>query len=127
MLRSKNVKQVVPNPDDWHVNDFVSCEIEKEEVPVYDAKGNFVRKDLVNKRVYKPYDKDAVAHKGISCELFSLENQLNAGVALQPFNGSFIAPDLSDSSNMGEEAIAAMQARLQVEKENNVEFNNVNE
>ena len=122
MLRSKNVRQVQPNPDDWHVNDFTSCEIVKEEVPVYDSKGNVVKKDVVSKRVYKPYDSDEVAHKGISCELFSLENQLNAGVSMQPFSGSFIQPDLSDSSLLGEEAIAQMNSII--ENQSNVESEN---
>lgn len=118
ILRKSTPLAVVPKPDNIACRKFHDVTSVDEVVPLYDSKGNKVDEHIVKVVARKPLDDVSFEHRGESCDLFSIENQINAGVNLQEFRGSFITPDLSESSYLGDLAISQIKSRLEAEKQN---------
>lgn len=115
MLRRKSIKAVVCPPDNFTNRQFEEVVLVTESVPVYDSKGNVVERVDKTIIVRKPIDRNILEHRGEKCELYSIENQINAGVNLKDFSGAFLTPDLSESSYLGEQAIAQLESKINVE------------
>ena len=123
MLRSK-INPVVPIPEDHLKREFVISKEHVEKVPLYDKSGKVVSEQEVRVPLRVPISKEEFEHRGESCDLYTIENQINSGVDLREFNGSFLTPSLSESSYLGEVAIQQINARLEKEKQNVESQNN---
>lgn len=114
ILRS-NCVAVVPD-DDMLQHEFKQSQSVEEIVPIFDKEGKKVR-EIKRKRVELVSIPDDVwENKGIKCEMFSLENQIAAGVPLREFTGAFIGLDLADSAQLGEEFINGVNAFVESDK-----------
>lgn len=102
----KNVVPCIPDFDCIE-HTFVDSRSVEEIVPVFDKNGKKVRefKQKSVERVEIPAD--VWENRGIKADLFSLENQLNSGVDVKPFNGSFIGIDLDESDRLGDDFISS--------------------
>lgn len=97
---------VACTPDlDCMEHQFVDSRSEDVVVPFFDKDGNKVRELTEKKIVRTPISDEVWENRGIPAENFSLENQINAGVQLKPFTGSFVGIDLDESDNLGSDFI----------------------
>lgn len=123
MLRSK-INSVTPIPEQHLKREFVVVEEKVEQVSLYDKNGKVVSEQIVRVPIRVPIPKETWEHKGESCDLYTIENQLNANVDLREFHGDFLTPSLAESSYLGEVAIQQINARLEQEKQNVESQNN---
>lgn len=112
MLRRKSVNSVIPVPDNFTCREFEDVQLVDEIVPLYDARGNKVDEMKKSIVVRKPIASEVLEHRGEKCELFSIENQINAGVSLRDFSGAFMQPDLSESDYLGSLAISQLESKI---------------
>lgn len=99
-----NVIACVPTLDCMS-HEFVESRSEEIVVPFFDKNGNKIREVNEKKIVRTPIPDEVWENRGISAENFSIENQINAGVQLKPFTGSFVGIDLDESDNLGSDFI----------------------
>lgn len=119
-----NVTACIPDLDSMS-HEFVESRAEEVVVPFFDKNGNKVREVNEKKILRTPIPDEVWENRGISAESFNLENQINAGVQLKPFTGSFVGVDLDESDNLGSEFIEnvnnfmAKNATIKIENVNN--------
>ena len=112
VLRSNSVRACVPNPDEVSKAKFLEAFEEEQVVPLYDKNGKKVSEQVNRVAIRRPVDDSRLTHENEPADLFSIENQMKAGVNLQEFKGSFIRPDLGQSAYLGEQAIQLIEERL---------------
>lgn len=109
-LLRKYVLPVTPSIEVVTLREFCISEVVDELVPLYDEKGIKVSEQRVSKSVRKVIDPDVISHKGLDSDLFSLQNQIDSGVSLSPFTGTFISSDLGSSSRTGSDVISSIES-----------------
>lgn len=112
VLRSNSVRACVPNPNEVSKAKFLESFEEEQVVPLYNENGKMVSEQVNRVAIRRPVDDSRLTHENEPADLFSIDNQLKAGVNLQEFKGSFIRPDLAQSSYLGEQAIQLIEERL---------------
>lgn len=118
----RNVRSCVPTPERKLEREFMQSFTEEIETPVYNNKGQEVTKIKETVQKQLPVPIEVVRHDGLTVDMFSFAAQQDAGVALKPFVGDFMRPDLDELSRMGTSATSAVETMLS-NKDNYVEPN----
>lgn len=108
------------------VHEFKMSRSVEEVTPVFNKDGVQVRSLRQKKVVYDSIPNEQWENKGISAELFRLDNQAENGVNVQEFRGNFIGLDLDVSSNLGDKFIDSVNAYVaeNAKNEENKQTNN---
>lgn len=108
------------------VHEFKMSRSVDEIIPVFNKDGVKVRTYKQKKVVYDSIPIEQWENKGVSSELFRLDNQVENGVNVQEFHGNFIALDLDVSSSLGDKFIDSVNAYVaeNAKNEGNNQTNN---
>lgn len=101
ILRSENVVACSPLEDDNYPHEFVESIVVDEQQTIVDADGQVIKKLTVKKPSIRKVPSSELENKGIDFRMFSVENQLAAGVNMQPCP-AFGSPTLEERSNMSD-------------------------
>lgn len=107
------------------IHEFKQSRSVEEIVPVFNKDGKKVREVRQRSVVYDSIPSETWENKGVKASLFSLENQVNAGVDVSEFKGNFIGLDLDKSDSLGTQFIESVNSYVaEHSKQQVVESNN---
>ena len=111
-LLRKSVRACKPEKESLTLRTFKESKVVQSLVPIYDSKGNKVSEHYVSSVVKEEIPIERLRHDGLTVDMFSLQTQIDAGVQLKEFNGTFMTDSLSDMALKGRTAVDSIESMI---------------
>lgn len=101
LLRNSNVRSCVPSESEIIKHEFVESVVTDEKRIISNAEGKKVGEEIRKVVSYRKPNFEELENRGIDYRLFTIDNQINAGVVMQPLP-AFGSPSLEEKSQMSD-------------------------